>query len=277
MNIFTPGFLIAGGVVIVAVVGIVLLFTQVLGSDNGADQSMVDNLNAAEAAFPMDLVNGNKVGKDDAPVKIVEYADVQCPFCLRYTANIEPKIVDEFVKTGQVQITYKNLPILGKSESTIAALALTCAADQDKFWPLHNELFTLQAEANQASNEKIDVGRFTRDKLRGYASDVGIDTAKWDTCMDDPKTLTTVSDEAKEATSFGITSTPGFIVNGGSVGQGSPSLEEWRNIIKQAADQANGTPAATTTVTPGTATTPAGGTGTPASSPTAAATSTPSN
>jgi protein-disulfide isomerase len=277
MNIFTPGFLIAGGVVIVAVVAIVILFTQVLGSDNGADQAMVDNLNAAEAAFPTDLVNGNKVGRDDAPVKIVEYADVQCLFCLRYTANIEPKLVEEFVKTGQVQITYKNFPILGKSESTIAALGLTCAADQNKFWPLHNEVFTIQAEANQASSERIDAGRFTRDKLRGYAANVGIDTAKWDTCMDDAKTLTTVSDESTEATSFGITSTPGFIVNGGSVGQGSPTLEQWRDLIKQALDQANGTPPATTTVTPGTAATPAGGTTPPAPSPSAAASGTPSN
>lgn len=259
-SIFSPGFFIALAAVAVALVAVVFVFTQFFGDEGGNE--LADKLADAEENLPADMAKGNKLGKDDAPVKIIEFEDTQCPFCLRYSANVEPQIVEEFVKTGQVQIEYRHLPILG-SESTLSAKALTCAGQQNKFWQFHNELFTIQAKAGQATNEQVDAGRFTDSKLRGIASDLGLDVGQFDTCYQAPETLAEVANNQREAQSLGIRSTPGFIVNGGRVGEGSPGIEEWRKIVADAIAQKSATPGATTTAT---------ATGSPAASPTASAT-----
>jgi protein-disulfide isomerase len=259
-SIFSTGFLLALGAVAVVLVIAAVVFTQFFGSDSESDE-LVQNLEAAEAALPLDMVDGNTIGSPDAPVKITEYEDTQCPFCLRYTANVEPQLVEEFVKTGKVQITYKHLPLLGQ-ESTLAALALTCAADQDKFWQFHNKLFTVQADAGQSTNEQVDVGRFSEDKLKGYADELGLDRTAFDACYVSPDTVAEVQSQHREAQGFGVTSTPGFIVNGAQIGSGSPTIEAWREIIEEAINQttptstATGSATTTTTASPAATTTP---------------------
>ncbi|MBK6319210.1 MAG: thioredoxin domain-containing protein [Dehalococcoidia bacterium] len=155
----------------------------------------------------MDLIGGTKIGKDEAPVKIVSYEDFQCPFCLQYTAEQESQIVAELVKSGKVQIEYRHLPIL-KNESVRAATASQCAADQEKFWQYHHKLFIVQAEAGQATSEKLNVGRFSDDNLKKYASELGLDTAKFNTCFDSNEHLELVTNQQREANQFSITGRP---------------------------------------------------------------------
>jgi protein-disulfide isomerase len=233
-SIFSSGFLLALGAIAIVLVVVAVVFTQFFGGDS-EDDELVQNLEAAEAALPLDMANGNTLGSNDAPVKITEYEDTQCPFCLRYTANVEPGLMEEFVKTGQVQITYKHLPLLGV-DSVQGAMALTCAADQDKFWPFHNKLFTVQAEAGQSTNEQTNVGRFSESNLKGFATELGLDRTAFDACYASPDTIAEVTAQQQEAQSFGITSTPGFIVNGQQIGSGSPTIEGWRDIIQQVVD-----------------------------------------
>ena len=265
-SIFSTGFLLAMGAVVVVLIIAAVVFTQFFGSE-GEDQELVESLEAAEAALPLDMVEGNTIGDPNAPVKITEYEDTQCPFCLRYTADVEPQLMEEYVKTGKVQITYKHYPILGQ-ESVSGAKALVCAAEQDKFWELHNKLFTVQAEAGQSTNEETNVGRFSDDKLRGFASELGMDTAAYDACYNSPETIEQVTNEQREAQAFGIQSTPGFLVNGQQLGTGSPTIESWRQIIEEALKQATPTTTATTTASPAATTTP---------SPSATASASPAN
>jgi protein-disulfide isomerase len=259
-SIFSPGFMIAIGAVVVVLVIAGVAFAMFFGGDGG-DEELVENLEAAEAALPVDMADGNTIGDPNAPVKITEYEDTQCPFCLRYTANIEPQLMEEYVKTGKVQITYKHLPLLG-ADSTAGAKALTCAAEQDKFWQLHNKLFTVQAEAGQSTKEELNVGRFSDDKLRGYASELGLDMDAYDGCFNSPETLEEITNQQREAQAFGIRSTPGFLVNGQSLSSGSPTIEGWRQIIDEALAQATPTTSATasasatTTASPAATTTP---------------------
>jgi protein-disulfide isomerase len=269
-SIFSTGFLLALGAVAVVLVIAAVVFTQFFGSD-GEDDELVQNLEAAEAALPLDMVDGNTIGSPDAPVKITEYEDTQCPFCLRYTANVEPGLMEEFVKTGKVQITYKHLPLLG-NESTFGAMALTCAADQDKFWQYHNKLFTVQAAAGQSTNEELDVGRFSEDKLKEYADELGLDRAAFDACYASPDTIEEVQNQQREAQGFGVRSTPGFIVNGTQIGSGSPTLEGWRELIEEAIKQTTPTTTATTSATTTTTASPAATT-----TPSATASASPSN
>lgn len=249
--------LLAGVVIILGTVLVVIATTG--GSDN---KRPVDALVAAHAAFPADLARGSSVGKEDAPIELVAFEDFQCPFCLLYTIQDEPFLVSEYVKTGKLQITFQHLPLLG-IESTKAALAAECAADQDKFWDYQNKLFTVQAAAGQATGEKTNVGRFSDAKLKDYAGELGLDRALFDPCYDSSEHLQKVQDDQRLALSFGISGTPGFLVNGSPLNGRPGSIQEWRTFLDGYYTQLTGTPAATT------------GTPQATTAPTAAATPTP--
>lgn len=197
---------------------------------NGSDEDLITSLEAAHDDIPLNLASGAKLGRDDAPLKLVEYEDFQCPFCLRYTAEDEPSIIEEYVKTGKVQIEFRHLPILG-TESVQAALASECAADQGMFWQYQNRLFLEQAKEGQASAERVDVGRFSDTRLREFASEVGIQRAQFDACLSSGQHLEKISSQQQEARNLGITGTPNFVINGQAAGGDPGNIENWRRFL----------------------------------------------
>lgn len=271
-NIFSSllspfAFVVAGVVlVLVAILAAVIMFG---GSESSSDKA-VKQLEEAGAKVPFDLANGAKLGKDDAPIKLTQFEDFQCPFCLRYTAADEPTLVEEYVKTGKIQLIYEHFPGLG-FESVRAAGASQCAADQNLFWQYHNLLFLTQAKAGQLDNEKLQVDRFSDDNLKGYASQVGADRAKFDACVDSDTHITLVQDQQRRARSLGITGTPGFLINGQPFGAGAPAtLEGWRKLLDDALVQV----AAAAKVTPSASASPSAA-ASPAAANTPAAATTP--
>jgi protein-disulfide isomerase len=239
-------YLIGVSVLVVVLAG-VLLFVALRSSSGNSD--VVKNLLLAHSDFPADLAKGNAVGKDDAPLKLTEYEDFQCPFCLRFTAGEEPLLVNEYVKTGKVQIIFKQLPLLG-FESGRAASASLCAADQGQFWPYHDKLFLVQGQAGQDSNEQKNIGRFSDDKLKQYAADIGLDRTQFDPCLSSDKHLKEVQDQNAEARSLGLSGTPSFTINGQPIGAGSFSLEDWRKTLDAAYLRATASPTPAASASP---------------------------
>ena len=257
-----PFLLIAGGlaVVLVAIIVGVVFFS---GGESSSDD--VAALNAAELSFPADLASGYELGRDDAPLTISQYEDFQCPFCLNYTANNEPGIIDEYVKTGQVKLVFQHFPILPGLESVQAAVASECAQQQDRFWDYKHELFLIQAEAGQRSNERLNVGRFSEQALRDLAVELGLDAEEFDTCYADGETTELVQDMASAARSFGLSGTPGFLLNGLPLAGSAPSnMEGWRTLIDSQLEEI-----ANATATPEASASP-DGSATPEATPTAA-------
>ncbi len=248
--------LVLAGFVVLAAIGVILVIVFG-GGGSSSNSDLVAALENHNSSFPDELASGNKVGKDDAPVKITEFEDFQCPFCLKYTANQEGDVINELVKSGKVQLEYRHLPILG-NESVSAAIAAQCAADQNKFWDYHNQLFLIQAKAGQGTTEKTNVGRFADDKLKQLAVDLGLDTGKFNTCYDNRTPLDTILQQQRDANSFGITGTPGFLVNGQPLGTGTPNtIDDWKQIVTNVENalatqtaQAGAPPAASSTASP---------------------------
>ena len=208
--------------VLVIVLGAIVVFLAVRG-DDAESEGLVESLAVARDDLPLDLQDGLKLGSDDAPIKMQQYEDFQCVFCLRYTADQEPGLVEEFVKDGTLQLEFKHFPILG-TESVTSAVASTCAAEQNRFWEYHNELFVLQAEED----------RFDDATLVGVASDLGLDLDAFETCRADPDTLALVDQHLVEGRAIGITGTPGFVINGRPLGSGSPTtMEGWQALFDQ--------------------------------------------
>jgi protein-disulfide isomerase len=158
---------------------------------------------------PTDEVDGFSMGAADAPVVIEVWEDFQCPYCQRFTYEIEPSIVEQYVETGDVRLVFRNLAFLG-DESQWAAVAGSLAADQNMFWPFHDYLF-----ANFGGNES---GSFHIDRLQEMGQNVGLDMDQFreGLALDNARArFTEIESEARaDAYAMGINATPTVVVNG---------------------------------------------------------------
>lgn len=114
-------------------------------------------------------------------------------------------MITDYVQTGKASFEYRDFAF-GGQESLDAAAASDCALDQGKFWQYHDTLFLNQHGENQ--------GAFSRARLKQIAKDIGLDTAKFNQCLDSGQHTKDVSDSTAAATAAGIPGTPAFTVNG---------------------------------------------------------------
>ena len=147
----------------------------------------------------------NRIGDPNAPVTIFEFGDFQCPFCGRFFTLVEPDLFNDYVETGKVSFVYKHFAFLGQ-ESTWAAQASECAADQGRFWDYHNLLFNRQSGENQ--------GAFTKENLLGFGSELNLDMARFEPCLMNDETLDRVQADVQEGRRANVTATPTFFING---------------------------------------------------------------
>ncbi len=147
------------------------------------------------AVTPDDPVKGSP----NAKLTIVEFGDYQCPFCGRFFEDVEPQIIKDYVDTGKAKFVYKNLAFLGQ-ESTDAANAALCAKEQNKFWEYHDKIYSSQSGENQ--------GVFSVANLKKFASDLGLNTTKFDSCLSSQKYNAQVQVDIAEANKNGFQSTP---------------------------------------------------------------------
>lgn len=204
---------IVGGLVAAGLAG--LLIAMSLAGGGGA---------AEVAGVPQD---GTSLGSRDAPVVIEEFSDFQCPYCQGFAQQTEPKIVEQYVKTGEVRFVYRHMAFIGE-ESVWAAQAAECAANQGRFWNYHDKLF-----ANQAGENK---GGFSRGRLKGFARSLDLDQAKFDRCLDSNETLNRVQQDTAEGQRRQVRSTPTFFINGQSV-LGALPFEQFKTVIDRQLSQ----------------------------------------
>jgi protein-disulfide isomerase len=138
-------------------------------------------------------------GPEAAPVTIVEFSDYQCPFCSR----AEP-MIDEVIKAypTQVRLVYKNLPLVSIHPFALgAAQAAVAAQKQGKFWEMHDLLF---------SNQRA----LQPEKLKEYATQLGLDAAKFEADMSSDETKSAIQEDMRLAQTVGVRGTPTMFVNG---------------------------------------------------------------
>ncbi len=147
----------------------------------------------------------NTLGNPNAPVRMEEFADFQCPVCGRFTVEIEPQLINDYVAPGKVFFVYRNFPVLGAS-SYRAAEASLCAVDQGSFWPYHDILFANQDETNPET--------FSQERLVRFAAAVGLEDGRLRECLSSGRHSAEVQADSQDATSLGMDATPSFWVNG---------------------------------------------------------------
>jgi protein-disulfide isomerase len=148
----------------------------------------------------------NSMGAENAPVTIIEYSDFNCGFCKKFHAETFSRIVDDYVKTGQVKVSYKHYPFLAQS-SVWKAEAAECAAEQGKFWDFHNALFDSKV-SGQGDETAV------KQALSALASELQLDANAFTACMSAGQATALVQSDAAEGQQMRVQGTPSFLING---------------------------------------------------------------
>lgn len=206
-------YLLVGGGCLVAlcVVGALLVGAWYIVPTFASQINPVEEI-VSVAPNPRPNADGNSIGDPNAPIQIVEFGDFQCPFCERFHTETEPLLVSNYIDAGNVYFTYrsagnwvsKNIGN-GGTESQDAALAAYCAADQNKFWEMHDALFENNMDVE-------DQGSFTSRRLAEIAKSVGLDSTEFQDCYDSGKYEDRIQQDYDDAISAGIRGTPSFLV-----------------------------------------------------------------
>ena len=157
---------------------------------------------------------GPAKGPATAPVTIVEFSDFQCPFCGRLTPTL--KQVEQ--KYGdKVRLVFRQYPLPFHQYAQKAAEASLCAADQGKFWEMHDALF-----ANQQA--------LAVEQLKAKAAELGLNAEQFNSCLDSGKTAAAIQADMKEGSSVGVNGTPAMFINGRFI-NGAVPLEQITSVI----------------------------------------------
>ncbi len=197
--------IIIGGVVVVAVVfAFLLIWPQVKPVPEVA--KVTPQPHVAE-------ISRNTEGNPNAPVKLTIFSDFQCPFCKEWWSTTEAQVEDAYVKTGKVYFVYRSAGNWvsrnagsGGTESQDSAMAAYCAADQNKFWEMHDALFANNRDVEEA-------GSFATRRLQAIAQSIGLNMSEFNSCMSSNKYLNQVNQDFQDATTAGITGTPFFVIS----------------------------------------------------------------
>ncbi len=156
---------------------------------------------------------GPSKGPEKAPVTIVAFSDFECPYCKRAEATVA-----EVLRTygDKVRLVYRDFPLPFHANAHKAAEAAHCAGEQGKYWEMHGKLFASQT---------LDV-----ESLKARASELKLDRAKFDQCLDSGATAAQVESHKKAGEEVGVTGTPAFFVNGIMI-NGAQPFEAFKGVI----------------------------------------------
>lgn len=187
---------------------------------------------------------GYFMGREDAPVKVLEFADFECPACGQFFVLTEPDVRQRLIETGEVSYRFFDFPLPGHKNTWPASNAAACANEQGKFWQMHDMLFQSQDEWNGAATSR------PKSVFKGYAEKLGLDVAKWEQCFDDQKFLKNIQAHEAEAVRRQVGQTPTFII-GSRMVPGSIGFDKFKAYVDSAkAELPAAAPAAAPTAAP---------------------------
>ena len=164
-------------------------------------------------------------GSTAAPVWVIEVSDFECPYCKEWHEKTYAALRDQYVKTGKVRLAYVNFPLNIHPHAFPAAESAMCAGAQDRFWQMHDALFTSQSRWQGEANPTT--------VFDSLAQANGLEMRRWRECVSSGKMRPLIEADHERAMRAGATATPTFLI-GDQLLAGAQSIEE----LKQAIDLA---------------------------------------
>ncbi len=155
-------------------------------------------------------------GSPDALITIVEFSEFQCPFCSRVLPTIK-QINDTY--GNKVRVVFKHNPLPFHKDAPMASQAAMAAGEQGKFWEMHDLLFDNNKALSRADLEK-------------YASQIGLNMAKFKAYLDGEKGKTQIESDQTLARSLGASGTPTFFINGRKL-RGAQPFDSFKKMIDE--------------------------------------------
>jgi len=167
------------------------------------------------------------LGNTDAKIKLVEYADFQCPACAEFS-KIFPEVysyINGKYGSSTLSLTYKYFPLVSIHQNALlSAYSVEAAKDQGKFWEMHDLLFAKQEDWGEALDAKA--------KIEDYAKSLGLDMIKFVADRDSDITKQTVDNALVEATKLQLDHTPTVYMNGEEITNLSLTAKDVEKIIE---------------------------------------------
>src|SRR4051812_2823135 len=159
------------------------------------------------AAAPIDLIegipqHGLELGDPHAPVTLVEYGDLQCPYCAYWSRTTFPVLVRDYVRPGKVKLVFRGLAFLGP-DSREALQAALAASAQNRLWNVVERLYAVQGPENSGwVDERL---------LRAVGGSVpGLDVDRMLSEAGAPAVGSAIAEAARDADAAGVRGTPSF-------------------------------------------------------------------
>ena len=167
-------------------------------------------------------------GSADAPLTVVEFLDYQCPYCRRFEAEVWPRLKRNYVDTGKVRFIVRDLPLSFHAHAQPAAEAAHCAAEQGRFWPMHEALLASGSDLSPQG-------------LEHQAGALGLDVPRFKACVAAGRYAAVIAHNVADADALGLRGTPAFLIGTvqdgelrGQAVMGALPYNEFAAIIREA-------------------------------------------
>jgi protein-disulfide isomerase len=202
-----------------------------------AQTAMLDTTKAARGAAALasdtGLQRADKAriqGSESAKVWFVIASDFQCPYCRAFHDDAYKQILRDYVATGKIRVAYLNHPGSMHAFGVVSAEAAMCAAMQDRFWPMHDGLFTTQDHwaALQDPQPVFD----------SLATSLQLRMADWRSCMTSHETRSMIASDNAKSIAAGVDGTPNFFIANKLAIKGLKPYATYRAALDSALAQA---------------------------------------
>lgn len=184
------------GVLVVVVGGLIGLFAL---ANSGSSSSSGPAPSGSKT-----IIRSSSHKEGSGPVQMVEFGDYQCPACGAAFPNVQQLLKDY---NGKITFYFRNFPLTQLHPNAMAgAQAAEAAAVQNKFWQYHDLLYQKQTEWGELADPSS--------KFVAYASQLGLDTAKFQSDMNSNAVKQTVLQDQADGNALNINATPTFFFNG---------------------------------------------------------------
>ncbi len=181
-------------------------------------RQVIDNPTLAEVMRPGPLPEFS-VGRPEAPVTVIKYASLTCPYCRRFQAEVFPVLKRDYIDSGKVRFIIREFPI-GKT-SGMATIALRCAP-MDRYLELYGRYLSSQA---QWVSQEVRI-----EPILKVAQGVGLSAAEFDRCRQNHGMISALNQVKDRGRELGVIGTPNFFINGRLIKK-TLDLAELRAII----------------------------------------------
>jgi protein-disulfide isomerase len=162
-------------------------------------------------------VDGNPVlGPEDAPITLIEFSDIECPYCRRWHLEVFPQLRAAY--PDQIRYVFRDFPLTSIHPKAVpAAVAAHCANEQGMYWEFNQKLFEMTAGLSS-------------DAYLQYAADLNLDLNSFQECFESGRYEKEVLADMEWAANLGVRSTPTFFLNGIAL-VGAQPFEVFKNVI----------------------------------------------